>query len=66
MIIRKVNMTMRKLKTLCDAYDSVNGKWPESEWEGKSVYEFIVNQISNSNGETDGTIEMWIEENWFK
>jgi hypothetical protein len=42
-------ITLKKLLKLCKEYDFVKGKWPESVWEGMSVYEYIIEQINKEN-----------------
>jgi hypothetical protein len=37
---------LKELKTLCDEYDYQNGSWPESKYEGKSIYQLALNQYA--------------------
>jgi nicotinamidase/pyrazinamidase len=37
--------SLQKLKHLCDVYDKNYGSYPQSEFEGESVYRFIFEQI---------------------
>lgn len=35
-------ITMERLKELCNAYDDVYGSFPESQYEGEGVLEYIL------------------------
>jgi hypothetical protein len=37
-----------ELKKLCDEYDNEYGNYPESQYEGKHLYEFALERISKS------------------
>ncbi len=37
-----------ELKALCIAYDRKVGSWPESKWEGLSVFEYVLDGIGKS------------------
>jgi len=38
-----------ELKELCDDYDSKKGDYPESRYEGESIYEFAVERAAKSS-----------------
>jgi hypothetical protein len=41
----KTYLTIEELKKLCDNYDECMGSWPESEFEGKTIYEWIIEKL---------------------
>jgi len=41
---------LNRLKTWCKKYDKENGEFPESQFEGKEVYEFLETKISKKFG----------------
>lgn len=42
---RKQMITFVALKALCDRYDEEHGSYPEHEYEGESVYSFIMGHV---------------------
>lgn len=40
-------LSLEDIKSLCIQYDKEEGSYPENEWEGKSVYNFIVNSFND-------------------
>lgn len=40
-----MNITIEQLKNLIMKYDVFNGEYPESMYEGLSVYEFILQEL---------------------
>jgi hypothetical protein len=52
---RVKNIFESKLRALCIAYDNENGAYPESDYEGLSLFEFFmeegVGEIPEFNGE---------------
>jgi len=40
-----MNITIEQLKNLIMKYDVLNGEYPESMYEGLSVYEFILKEL---------------------
>jgi hypothetical protein len=43
---------LEQLKEICDKYDAINGRYPESDYEGANVYQFarIHMQIEEKTG----------------
>jgi len=43
-------ITINKIKKICEEYDYINGIYPESKHEGKSLFEFICikEKVKNS------------------
>lgn len=48
-----MTITIEKLKELCEEYDSHYGAWPESKYEGQSVFLFIEEELVREVGEPD-------------
>jgi len=42
-------ISLEQIKQLCNAYDSSEGKFPESENEGQAVYEFIEDELNKAD-----------------
>lgn len=42
---RKTNISIEQLKQLIIQYDYCFGRYPESDWEGLSVYSFICEKL---------------------
>ncbi len=38
-------LSLDQLKELCKKYDKENGNYPESEYEGYSMYEYICEEL---------------------
>ena len=43
--LEETALTKDELKRLCDDYDNRYGAYPESEFEGEAVYEFILAKL---------------------
>jgi len=41
-VIYKDGLTMKELKLRCKAYDMLHGKYPESEYEGLSIWKWLT------------------------
>jgi hypothetical protein len=44
----KTYLTIEELKVLCDKYDECVGSWPESKFEGKMIYEWVIRKLKES------------------
>ena len=45
---------LREIKKICDKYDSYYGEWPESKYEGRSIYHYISKEIENDSKLLEG------------
>jgi len=45
-------ITLEEVHKLCVQYDNINGAWPESTWEGKSIWDFILDNIDDESIES--------------
>ena len=41
-----LNLTLDEILTLCREYDRIYGNFPESEYEGFGVFEFILEELN--------------------
>jgi hypothetical protein len=41
---------LEKMKIVCDTFDEVHGECPESNYEGKSLYEFVRRHYNFKHG----------------
>jgi hypothetical protein len=44
---KTMNISLEELKNLIMKYDLMEGEYPESSYEGLSVYEFICQELGN-------------------
>lgn len=42
--LKTSSISLYELMVLCKSYDSTNGCYPESEYEGLEVFEFIIDK----------------------
>jgi hypothetical protein len=47
------SITLEKLSELCYAYDDYYGPWPESKFEGHSIYNFIMDRLAEEKTRTE-------------
>jgi hypothetical protein len=57
-------ITLEELKELCLQYDLNKDAWPESKYEGRSLYYFIAEQAFGEkiSAEAEDLIEQWDDE----
>ena len=41
-----LNLTLDEILTLCREYDRIYGNFPESEYEGFGIFEFILEELN--------------------
>jgi hypothetical protein len=56
-----MNIELAELARYCKQYDSENDSYPESEWEGRFVFEYILDCLVNDSGMTNAERDNLIE-----
>jgi hypothetical protein len=44
----KTYLTLDELKKICEHYDECMGAWPESKFEGKAIYEWVIRKLEEN------------------
>ena len=47
--MRKI-IRIEELKKICEEYDYIKGIYPESKYEGKTIYDFVCDKVKKKNG----------------